>query len=440
MKLRVLTLLGVLALGAGTVIHAQDYDDIYYDGNKTATEVKKETKRVETRTTRTEVPTRYKVTVEKNYQTDRDVDEYNRRGGIYAQPENDTLYLDAPDYESQGTFGNTQRIERFYNPDIVVLSNDDELVELYYDNAPTVNLVIGSNYGFSPRFGWGFGYSSYWYDPWYSLYDPFWDPWYYSGWYGWHRPYYSWGGWYSPWHYSSWSWGWGWHGGWHGWYDPWARPWGHHGPHMWSYGNIYHNTGNRYWHRDNRLPGDHRSLLSGSSRRGSGFSSGGTRSGVRTAGNTTRTGSGTINNGRTRPSTMSGVTTGRTRPSSQVGNIGRGTNGSVGTTSGYSGGSVRNRGTASSGYSGSTTRIYSPSTTRSSSYSGSSRSGSSYSGSSRSSSSYGSSHSSSYGSSRSSGSSYSGSTRSSGSFGGGGGFGGGSSRSGGGGGGGGRRH
>ena len=118
---------------------------------------------------------------------------------------------------------------------------------------------------------------------------------------------------------------------------------------MWSYGNIYHNTGNRYWHRDNRLPGDHRSLLSGSSRRGSGFSSGGTRTGVRTAGNTTRTGSGTINNGRTRPSTMSGVTTGRTRPSSQVGNIGRGTNGSVGTTSGYSGGSVRNRGTASSG-------------------------------------------------------------------------------------------
>ena len=419
MKLRVLTLLGVLALGAGTVIHAQDYDDIYYDGSKQTTEVKRETKRVETQTTRTEVPTRYKVTVEKNYQTERDVDEYNRRGGIYAQPENDTLYLDAPDYESQSTFGNTKRIERFYNPDIVVLSNDDELVELYYDTAPTINLVIGTNYGFSPRFGWGIGYSTYWYDPWYGLYDPFFDPWYYSGWYGWHRPFYRWGGWYSPWHYS--SWGWGWHGGWHGWYDPWARPWGHHGPHMWSYGNIYHNTGNR-------LPGDHRSLLNGSSRRGGGMTTG-SRTGVRTAGNSGRMGGGTITNGRTRPSTMSGVTTGRTRPSSQIGNIDRTTRGAA--TGGYSGGSVRNRGTASSGYSGSTTRSYSPSSSsRSSDYSGSR---SSY-GSSRSSS-YGGSRSSSYGSSRSSGGysggGFSGGGRSSGGFGGGG-----SSRSGGGG----RRH
>lgn len=432
MKLRVLTLLGVLALGAGTVIQAQDYDDIYYDGGKNTTEVKKETKKVETTRTRTEVPTQYKVTVQKNYQTDRDVDEYNRRGGIYAQPENDTLYLDAP--ENEGTFGNTQRIERFYNPDIVVLSDDDELVELYYDNAPTVNLVIGSNYGYTPRFGWGFG--NYWpyyaYDP---FYDPFWDPWYYSGWYGWHRPYYSWYGWHSPWYYSSWSWGWGWHGGWRGWYDPWARPWGHYGPHMWSYGTIYHNT-DRYWHRDNRLPGDHRSLLSGSgSRRGGGFTSNGTRSGVRTAGNNPHRG-GTITTGRTRPSTMSGVNTGRTRPSSAVGNINHNTLGGGGGT-GYSGGSVRNRGTSSSSYSGSSSssRSYSPSSTsRSSSY-GTSRS-----------SSYGSSRSSGYSGSSSRSSGYSGSSSRSSGYSGGfsggsrssGGFSGGSSRSGGGGGG--RRH
>ena len=427
MKSRVLTLLGVLALGAGTVIHSQDYDDIYYDGGKAATEVTKETKRVETRTTRTEVPTRYKVTVEKNYQTERDVDEYNRRGGIYAQPENDTLYIDATEYETPESFGNTQRIERFYNPDVVILSNDAELVELYYDKAPTINLVIGSNYGYSPRFGWGFGYSNYWYDPWYSLYDPFWDPWYYSGWYGWHRPYYRWGGW----HYSGWGWGWrGWYGGWYGWHEPWGRPWGHHGPHMWSNGTVYHNT--RYWHgtSGDRLPGDHRSLLSGSSRRGGGFSSTGSRSGSSRSG-------GTITNGRTRPSDMTRSSLGRTH-ASQVGNIDR-TARSAGAAGSYSGGSVRNRGTSSSSYSGSSSssRSYSPSSTRS--YSGSSRS-SSYGGSRSGSSSYGGSRSSGYssgysGGSRSSGysGSFGGSSRSSG-----GSFGGGGSR--GGGGGGGRRH
>ena len=138
MKARVLSLMGVLALCAGTVIHAQDYDDIYYGGS--TTEVKQETKKVETTKTRTQVPTSYKVTVQKNYQTDRDVDEYNRRGGIYSQPENDTLYLDAPD---DGTmFGNTQRIERFYNPDIVVLSDDAELVEQRSVGQPDYRLEL----------------------------------------------------------------------------------------------------------------------------------------------------------------------------------------------------------------------------------------------------------------------------------------------------------
>ena len=421
MKLRVLTLLGVLALGAGTVIHAQDYDDIYYDGSKTTTAVKKETKRVETTKTRTEVPTRYKVTVEKNYQTERDVDEYNRRGGIYAQLDNDTLYLDSLAYDDQSMFGKTQRIERFYNPDVVVLSDDDELVELYYDNAPTVNLVIGSNYGYSPRVGWGIGYGSYWYDPWYSLYDPFYDPWYYSGWYGWHRPYY---GWHTPWYYSYWGWGNPWHGVYTGWYG-WGHPWGGHywggGPgRYWGGPGAGHWANNQgRWHggrHANRLPGDNRSLLTGGRRAGMTTTS---SRGIRAAnGNTRGTSAGTITNGRTRPSTMSGVTAGRTRPSGRVGNINRST--TSGMTGGYSGGSVRNRGTSSS----STTRSYSP---------GSSSSSRSYSPRSPS-------RSSSYGSSGSS-RSYSGGGYSSGSSRSGGGFsGGGSSRSGGGGGGGGRRH
>lgn len=355
--------MGVLALCAGTVIHAQDYDDIYYDGS--ASEVKQETKKVETTKTRTQLPTSYKVTVQKNYQTDRDVDEYNRRGGIYSQPDNDTLYLDAPD---DGTmFGNTQRIERFYNPDIVVLSDDDELVELYYDNASSVNLIIGSNYGYTPRVGWGFGYGNYW--PYY--YDPFYDPWYYSGWYGWHRPYYSWyGPWYSTWYYTNWGYRPWYYGGWYG-----HRPWGYGGYYggYWGGGHWTNNNGRWHGHHGNRLPGDSRSLLSGS-RRGSGTTA--STRGLRGANGSTRTGAGTINNGRTRPSSMvgSGMTTGRTRPSSAVGNINRSTT----SGGGYSGGSVRSRGTSSSSYSGSSSRSgsssgrsYSPSSS-SRSYSGSS--------------------------------------------------------------------
>lgn len=405
MKLRVLSLVGVLAFTAGTVIHAQDYDDIYYDGGKSTTEVK-ETKKVVTTKSRTQVPTSYKVTVEKNYQTERDIDEYNRRGGIYAQT-NDTLYLD--DYEDEGTFANTQRIERFYNPDIVIASDDVDLIELYYDNTPNVTLIIGSNYGYTPRVGWGIGFGTYWYDPWFDpfFYNTRWFGW--DGWYGWHRPYW-----------RTWGWGyynWGWHSAWWGWHDPWGRPWGHHGPYLWGHRHVYNNS-NRWHagHHSNRLPGDNRSLLTGS-RRGTGMTTAGA-TGLRGNNGTTRGNVGTINNGRTRPSSMGGngsVTTGRTRPSTSMGNVDRATPSTTRSTGGFSGGSVRNRGISSSssrsssGYSGSSSRS-------SSSYGGSRSSGSYSSG------------------SRSSGGYSSGSSR------GGGGYSGGSSRGGGSSSGGGRRH
>ena len=446
-------MMGVVALSAASlVVQAQDYDDIYYDGS--SSKVEPSTVAVTTpsrqpvRSTGAyakDQPAAYKVTVQKNYQAERDVDEYNRRGLSEYDPM-DTTYI-----EDEGTFANTQRIERFYNPDIVVSSNDADLIELYYDDAPSVNLIIGSNWGYTPRVGWGIAYGSYWYDPWYTWYDPF-----YYGYYGWYRPYYSWYGWHSPYWYS--SWGWGWHRPYYSW--GWGGGYYHGGYH---HGGYYHGGGhhNDWGYRPNgggRRPGDSRSLLSGPARRVSQSNaasstprstsrtgvSGMTRSGSNYGG----TRSGSMSSGRTRPTTgtTSGTTMSNSRSRASVGNVGSASRQS-GSSSTY-GGSMRNSRPSSAGNTGgyssrssssSSARTYSPS---SSSYGGS-RSSSSY-GSSRSSSSYGSSRSgSSYGSSRSSSSSHSSGGYSGGSSrGGGGGFsgGGGGGSRGGGGGGGGRRH
>lgn len=420
MKLRVLTLLGLLAFTAGSMIQAQDYDDIYYDGSSSSTKVKKETKKVETRAGRAtvEVLPRYSSSATSNYQTDRDVDEYNRHGAKFEYDLSDTLDVDS--LRDRDVFANTQRIERFYNPDIVISCNDGELVELYYNETPTVNIIIGTNYGYSPRVGWGFGWGTYCYDPWY-------DPWYPTRWYGYYRPF-GWGfyaTWHGPYYYE---WGWGWsrpfyrhhYAGWHG--------WGYGRRHYWDRpGHYYASTYHHGHYTTGRRPGDGRSHLSGAANRPYTRSGSSSYAGVR-GGSRTGVGTGSISNGRQRPSSYSnnssGMYTGRQRPSGSVGNtgnIGRSTT-SRGSSSGWSGGSVRSRGASSSSSSSygtsrssSPSRSYSPS---SSGYSGSRSSGYS-SGSSRSSSGY-------------SGGGYSGGSRGGGGYSGGGGGGG---RSGGGGGG-----
>ena len=226
MKYRVLALMGVLALAAGTVMQAQDFDDIYYDASKSAngTTKVKVTKPVKTAATYGEVPDKYKVAAQGNYQVERDEDEYNRHVAYDAANEpafevdinGDTIY----EYEDAAAFANTRRIERFYNPDIVILSDDDDLVELYYDESPTINLVVGSDLGYTASYGWGTSYYP-WYTGWY-------EPWY-TGWYGYYSPWYA--GWHDPWAYS-----------YYGWYSPWYHHW--HGPSLWGW-NYW---GIRPWH------------------------------------------------------------------------------------------------------------------------------------------------------------------------------------------------
>ena len=224
MKYRVLTLLGLMALSAATIVQAQDYDDIYYDASSSkSTEGKtvKVVKSAKTVAVYGEVPETYKVAANNNYRVERDVDEYNRRGGEYESNyevdlNGDTIFEDA--------FANTRRIERFYNPDIVILSDDEDLVELYYDESPSINLIIGSDafYGF---YGWNWASSYY---PWYS-----WGSYYPWG-YAWNDPWFTFNyGWYRPIYYTGYHWGWGIHN----WHNPhwWAGFYGwdnwHYSPH-----------------------------------------------------------------------------------------------------------------------------------------------------------------------------------------------------------------
>ena len=229
MKYRVLTLLGLMALSAATIVQAQDYDDIYYNASSSkSTEGKtvKVVKPAKTIAVYGEVPETYKVVANNNYRVERDVDEYNRRGGEYESNyevdiNGDTIYEEA--------FANTRRIERFYNPDIVILSDDDDLVELYYDESPSINLIVGSDAFYGSSYGWNWASSYY---PWYTMgsYYPWryswYDPWYSSFYYGWYRPYY----------YTSYYWGWGFHH----WHNPrwWAGFYGwdnwHYYPHNYA--------------------------------------------------------------------------------------------------------------------------------------------------------------------------------------------------------------
>ena len=232
MKYRLLSILALLVLGAGSVIQAQDYDDIYYDASKSSGTVKTKVETpAKTVVVYGEVPEKYKTVAKDNYREERDVDEYNRRGNFEPEYEvdinGDTIY--------EESFANTRRIERFYNPDVVILSDDDDLVELYYDESPTINLVVGSDWGMYSDYGWASSYYPWytgWYEPWHmGWYSSPWRYGWYTGWYtsGIYRPYY-WNWNYGPWYYSYWRnpyyWG---YTGWYGWghphhYPSWGRP------------------------------------------------------------------------------------------------------------------------------------------------------------------------------------------------------------------------
>lgn len=143
--------------------------------------------------------------------SDRDVDEYNRRGKLrsyYQKIGTDTLGNDIIEFHAgDGSY-----------PELA----DTALVypgSAQYDDTDEESFACSRRMG---RFDDFYG----WWDPYYSHY--WWSP-YWRSYYGWYSPWYY-GGWYSPWYYDSWyAWDWyyPYHYGWAGW---WPAPYyGGHG-------------------------------------------------------------------------------------------------------------------------------------------------------------------------------------------------------------------
>lgn len=216
-----LLLIAVL-LGTG-LASAQGYydDDIYFDASKAKKAVKESQPAKNIYTGYTSYPAADTYTPEGG--STRSVDEYNRRG-IFAVPHStDTISVDS--LVAMGDFSYTRRIERFYNPEVVIENPDKSITEIYYGNDvnPEIKIYLNAhgywgdlyNYGYDPFWspGWGWGW---------------WGPYWNSNW-GWGSPYYgmglgpswSWG--FGP----TWIWGWGWGPNWN-W--GWGPGWGWGGP------------------------------------------------------------------------------------------------------------------------------------------------------------------------------------------------------------------
>lgn len=305
-RLMVALAITVIASLNATSLWAEDYDDIYYNSSSKS----------KTSTAEDNEETKYETA--KYYQEERDVDEYNRRytsydsdyeSGYYYDDEVDSIATEDEDFEY------TERVRRFYNPKVILESEDDEAVELYEDTRTDVNIIVTTPY----YRGWAWCY-----DPW--LWDDYYyytDLWYYP----WYRSY---------WYYPAWTyWGWGW-------------TWGHHHHH------YYANAGWIGGHHHNGHGGRSIAGRTGSATRGSGVRSShagassryastrGSRS-AELAGRHTTSGSGYSRSSASRYGSSAG-----TRSSSGYSGS-RGSSGGSRSSGGFSGGGSRGGGGGSHG-------------------------------------------------------------------------------------------
>ena len=126
--------------------------------------------------------------------SNRDVDEYNRRGKYWSHYQklgNDSLGNDIVQFQQgNGVYPDSAYVDTTFVAKYRNNAVDDDFAysrrmsrwDGYYD--PWLYSYRYS-YGYSPYY-WRWA----WYDPWYG--DPFYDPWYprYYGYYGWYNPYY----------------------------------------------------------------------------------------------------------------------------------------------------------------------------------------------------------------------------------------------------------
>lgn len=159
--------------------------------------------------------------------SNRDVDEYNRRGGSYYQVlSNDTTGNDTISFDGQ----------RGVYPDSVDGGQDYALTRRMarYDGyAPDIAYEEGYRDGWHNSWAW---HSPWYYSSYYPWYDSYWywnDPWYYGryGRFGWYSSY-----WYDPWYYDY---------GWYGYYG-WRRPYyySYYTPRY--YGGVSYTTGRTF--------------------------------------------------------------------------------------------------------------------------------------------------------------------------------------------------
>ena len=160
-----------------------------------------------------------------------DVDAYNRRGA-YADSLNadslyQSMYADSLSLYAGGSgYDCTERIIRFHSPSPGVCVSSPYYVDFYYDTYWYDPWYRSSWYWgvYDPWWGWGYGYSPYWYSGWY-------------GWYGWHNP------WYHPWYDPYWYPGGGYHPHHPGHHPGYAHNGSHRGP---TGGHVnYSHQGNR---------------------------------------------------------------------------------------------------------------------------------------------------------------------------------------------------
>ena len=143
--------------------------------------------------------------------SDRNVDEYNRRGKYWSHYQkigtddkgNDIIqFTKGNGVYPDSTYIDTTFVGKYYE----TMVNDDDYRytrrmsrwDGYYDP-----WYYSYSWGFGPYWGYGARWRYGWYDP---FYDPWYDPWYYGGYYGYRYPYHGYagwyGGWYSPWYYG----------------------------------------------------------------------------------------------------------------------------------------------------------------------------------------------------------------------------------------------
>ncbi len=224
MKIRLTAILVLLLGGSSTLsLMAQDYeDDIYYTPSKVNTQ--KKSTSIETNS----YPAADTYTPAPGNGSNFDVDTYNRRG-IFAKDS-----VSTPKDRTEN-FEYTRQIERFYNPQIITESNDENLASYYYSEPANVNITINT-----PGY-WG-------YTPYYYYSPRYWGTptswWYYNSWS------------YNPWCYDPWHWDWGPSWGWGypyywGHYHHYYPTWSHNRPSSWgnsrpgyrpSYTNGHGNT------------------------------------------------------------------------------------------------------------------------------------------------------------------------------------------------------